>query len=326
MPGTTDPVYMGRGTSLGIGVEVTWGTAAARTNWLRIISASLATKEMYQDVPTLGTNGGVSANSRRRFLSAAESGGDIEWIGSYDDSTILLVKNALGGATDAGAGPYTHTLKLAKDLGEGLTLELIRGELVAGTAISEVFEGCMVNSLELSWKTGDVMRCKASIMAETSAARGAAGSPTYTTGGEPIIGWQSGDLTWNSVARKVRELTITIDNALERRPALGTTTTLRPQRSGETNVRVRAVLEILTGDALFTAHLAQTQADGSITFTSGAKSLAIAMHQAEIDSVSDPISSQGVLTQTVEWRCLSDGTDEGIQLTWTNASALHSAN
>lgn len=323
---TSDPAYMGRGSTIGIGVEATWGTAVARTNWLRLLSCSLSRTQAYADRPHLGTSGETSANPRASFAGQEDAGGDIEWLGAYDDSTVLLLKNALGAAADAGAGPYTHTLTLAKDLGEGLTIEHIRGEIVDGTAISEVFEGCMISSLELTWRPGEIMRCRASVIAETAAARGAAGAPTYSSLGEPIIGWQGSTFTWNAVARKLRSLSITVDNALDRRPRLGSKYTERPQRTGPTSVTARLTLEIITGDAIYSSYLANTQSDGTITFTSGAKSLAITLQNAEIHSVSDPINTAGVLTQDIEIRCYSDGTDEGLKLVFTNASALYSAN
>ena len=49
--------FLGRGASLGFGIESTWGTAVARTNWMRVVSTGIDRTIDKVPRPHLGTLG-----------------------------------------------------------------------------------------------------------------------------------------------------------------------------------------------------------------------------------------------------------------------------
>ncbi len=318
--------YSTRGGFLGIGEEVTFGTPVARSNFLRLASATM-THSLERVPPShLGTAGDVP-NRRSLRIVTDNSEGRIEWLPAYDDSTLLLFEHALGGKATTGAGPYTHTFTLAAALPTGLTLEVAAGENDAGAQRSETFEGCKIGALELSIDAGGEMRAAIDVIAENAAARAAAGTPTYSSNGEIVEHADSGQFAWNAVNYDLLSMRLRLDNKLTRRPKLGSAQTQEPCRSDWIEVTIEVTLEYLN-DNLHAAHLASTASDATITFTgAGNNSLAITLHNAEVVEQSDPVNAGGgIMQQTATFRGLSDGTDAGLAIVVINDSATSEAN
>jgi hypothetical protein len=314
-------IYLGRGGSWGIGVESTYGTPVSITNWLQMISMDLSSKQILTPVDQLLKLGG-SANYNRMHAGFIESGGSASMLMSYDDSTLLLLEHLMGSVVDAGAGPYTHTFTLSAALPTSLTIEQIKGETDgAAASTKEVFEGVRLTSGVLKIEAGGAMTLDVEAIAETSAARASASTPSYTSGGNCILHHQASQFNWNSVNYDLISMTITVDNKLTRRQILGSKETKSPHRSDATDVMIEVTIAYET-DALHIAQLAQTQSDCTLTLTgTGNNVMAITGHNAEIEDLTDPVSSRGLIVQTVRFRCLDDGTNEGLSIVVTNDNA-----
>ena len=314
-------VKLGRGASLGFGAETTWGTAVARTNWMRVVSTGIDRTIDKVPRPHLGTLGATSANRRSHFLASDMVAGDFEVIASYDDSTLLLLEFGMGAVATTGAGPYVHTFTLTEDLPEGLTVEQI-----FGTGGAEVYAGCMVTNLGISCAVGDVMRLTGSVIGSTSAGRTGAPSPTYSPLGASVIHHQAGVFGFDGDFYNIKSMDLKVDNKLATRQQLGTLLTSRPNRSDFMEVAVSVTLEYSNDNMQGELYL-DTQGDATITFTGlGNNVAAFTFQNAYITSVSTPVSGTDVIELTVDFVCESDGTDEGLSIAITNDNPLSRAN
>src|SRR6185503_6683225 len=114
----------------------------------------------------LGSYGQSSSNFRYDFDAEEQSGGRIEWVGAYNDSTCMMLRHMMGTVTDSGGGPYVHTyaLKTPPDP-SGLSIEQIYGTGNLSNN-AQVFEGGRVNSWSASWAAGEPLRFGADCLFE----------------------------------------------------------------------------------------------------------------------------------------------------------------
>jgi len=308
--------YYGTGTWLGFGEESPWGTAVARTTWDQAVSAELRRTPEIIRVPHLIADT-TSMMSKAKRLIKEDAGGSFEILMRYRGQGLIL-KSIFGSVTDAGAGPYTHTFKLGDPrTPTGLTIEQIIGD----SGNSEVFAGCVPTKATMTFNPNDYARLRLDVLAKTATARSSAGTPS--AGDDvPILGSHVGSFTWNSVAYVLRNLEITVDRKWARRDLLGSLYTASPTPTDLGDIRVRLTLDAEA--AFYTALVAGTEADGTCTITDATDILAVTLHNAYVASVSEPLSSHGIVSQTVELVAQSDGTDDGLQLVLTNPDALYS--
>jgi hypothetical protein len=307
--------YMGRNSTLGLAEESTWGTPVARATWCRLRSSDLAKKTTRAAVPDLGDNG-TSLVASQNFIVSENTAGNAEFNVSYDEKTFTtLLKHAMGAVVDAGSGPYTHTYTLLTTLPVGLTVEIVKG-----TGHGEVFEGCKVNKLTLSVAAGEVMRGSVEFLCETSGGPVAAATPTLIAAPILMLHNQSSTISINSVTYTIKSWEQVIDNKLIDRPQLGATNTLEPQHGDKVDVTWRVVLERVS-DALEALEHSGTQADATITFTSGAAVAAFTLHNAQVMEYSCPPTRVGPLEETVLLRGFRSATKTGLGIVITNANA-----
>jgi len=315
-----DP-FFGRGATVGIGVESIWGTPVARTNWLRVISINA--RRILEKVPRphLGNAGQVSANRRQFYRGGDDVEITIEFVAAYDDSTVLLLVYALGAVATTGGGPYTHTVTLESNALVGLTIEAL-----LGTGSSEVFEGCVINTLELSAEAGGFVKGSVTLFGQTSATRGAAPTPTYSSNGETILASHAGTLAFNSDTFDLRSVKWKCDKKLIRRRHLGSANTLKPMPGDFSEVTMEAVVEYFD-DAPYDAFLADTQDDAAVVFTGATSNTFTAtLQNAVIFDHGMPVSTAGPVLQNLTFKGFSDGTDEGLKLVVVNGNAAATAN
>lgn len=310
---------------IGFGEESTWGTAVSLTNWLPVRSVTANVKKSYSKVPNLGygTDAGLA---RKNFEVQEMADPSFEINASYDDSTLLLLKHALGGVSTTGSGPYTHTFTLSRSLPTGLTIGFNQGQDENGASISKTVEGCRINTLSLSIAPGQVMSMSVATIGQTSDGGSTALSPTYSSGGEEILHYHSGQLSFNSANYTLNSFSMELNNNLGRRDLLGSSATQQPTFAGMREVTFQVEIEYLS-DVLFTAHHAQTQSDAVISFTgTGNNAATVTLHNAEIIDFGVPVTSEGIVTQSLTFSGLSDGTDQGLAIAITNDNASATAN
>ena len=309
----------GRGTGLGYADESTHGTAVSRDHWRPLVSAGLQTQIEKQARPDLLVSGGSPVSGGHHSVRSV-SGGPVSLLATYNSIGELL-KSALGVAATSGSGPFVHTYTLGVDL-PSLTLELLRG-----TGKSEIFEGSKINQMVLSCSPGQPMQMDLDFISETSQARGTAGTATYTTD-LLILASHAGSLAFGGDTFALKSMRLTLNNNLERREKLGALESQEPNRSDFAEVILEVELDAVSGsnDTLLADHLADTQGDAVITFTSSPSIFEITVHNAYVVAASDPINGAGVISQSATLRGESDGTDLGLKIKVTNANSSASSN
>lgn len=319
--------HRGQGATLGLGVESTYGTAVARTNWLRLASHSIKRDRTKEIVPHLGSITDLSSNPKDFYVASDNVGGSFSWPMAYDDSTVRVVKHILGASASTGPGPADHSLTLASPLPSGLTLEVISG-MVDGTGnTTEVFSGCLLGSAGFSIEAGGVMMGEATVIGVTSNGLEAAGTPTYSTGGQYIRHNHAGTFTIGATTFALRSMRINVDRGLQRNQELGSLYTSRPV---EERLMVDLEFGVLWQTHQFDAsNFADTQADAEIAFTgSGPNALSIIAHNLLIMDVSRPVSGPGGIAQTIRAKAFQSSPtgDQGLEMLFSNANASHAAN
>jgi hypothetical protein len=198
-----------------------------------------------------------------------------------------------------------------------MSIDLVRG----ANGTSDKSEGCVCTGFSLRVAAGGgPMQFSANLIGQTSTARTTVSSPTFSTRDLPILYHQAGTFDWNSASYRLIDYTLSVDNAVVPRIRLGSLNTLEPKRGGHMAVTTTVTLEV--EDALVVAHLAGTSADYALDFD-GPTTMAcnIDGHNCIVTAVSDPVASAGILTQTVTFTHLSDGTDDGLKIEIVNDEA-----
>jgi len=313
--------YLGRNSAVGLGEESTWGTAVSRTAFRPLNSSSLLRQATFVPRPDLKSDSG-SAMRRGHYQSEESMTGTFEVAATYDNIGMIL-KHALGTAASSGSGPYTHTYTLAAAPPTGLTIEVVRGT----STKSEVFEGCKISSMTMSVNAGECMMVSCDIIGQTSAARGSAGTPSYSAQEHLIEASHAGQLSFNSVNYDLSSFTLTVNNSLDRRQLLGSVETSEPLRTDFMSVELSFEIEAV--DTLYTALLANTQGDAVVTFTHPTvsnRSMAFTIQNFYLNAVTDEISDAGIVTASCSGVGESDGTDEGLQIVSVNSNSSAASN
>jgi hypothetical protein len=314
--------HVGLGTGIGFGVESTWGTAVSRTNWLPATDSGSDLRKQTVILPVPELVHGSNSDIKNTFVSSEETTGGFEVLARYDGLGLLL-QAALGGtpSTSGTGSPYTHTYGLDNAL-PALTVEKIRGS----TGNSEVFEGFVVGDWTFSAQAGQPVRFAVNGIAETSAARGSAGTPTYSTG-ELVIATQATTATFNGASYDFESITITGNNNISPVQEIGRLTTAEPPISNFREFRGNAVLNF-RADTLQVAHHAGTTGDLVLTFTGGTSpnAFTVTLKNAIIMSVDDEISGADVIKINIEFMGRAAASADSIEFEIVNGTASAVAN
>ena len=200
-------------------------------------------------------------------------------------------------------------------------------EQVLGTQDSEVFEGGILPGFEFRCTAGEVAKLSLpGIICETSQGLASQGTPVQPTSSY-IKHDHAGAFGFNSLSWNVNDIMIKADRKYSDRMQLGSQLTKEPTPSDFMEITARITVEYGQTAGLNAAWLADTQGDATLTFTGpGNNSLVIVMQNAIITDIGRPVSGPGVITQTVDFVCESDGTDEGLLMTMNNDNTNYSDN
>lgn len=320
--------YRGAGGTGGWGVESTWGTAVSRTNWLRARALEVRSGLDLAPRGHLGTYGQDTENIRELVSLTEACTGYFEHDWSYNDSSLLLLGAAMGTSSCSTTGPsgsqHTHTFTLKQALHVGLTHEAILGNTKA-----RVVEGLMISKTTLRGVAGQILTARHDWIAQTAGALASPGSPTYSSGGAPVIYHQSGNLTIGSLNDDILDFTLTIDRGLIPKRRFGSKYTKYPTQDPLRPMVTIDVTRDWDGTTEHADYLAETATnDLAITMTgAGDNVLTITGQNAQL--VDDPIQAitqAGDLALTLRYRCLSDGTNQGLSIVAKNSNSAHTAN
>ena len=329
------PTYdAGRGSSTGVGLETTWGTAVSRTTWLTILSFSMTDQIESAPIPHISASGAGFADN---FDTRRICEGSIEIPFVFMGAGIWLTAAMLDAVSSTSAGsPYTHTWDLGTTL-QSMTLEQVLGD----TGNIELFEGVVIPSWSLSCSAGDYCRLRANLLGQLSQARtsGSATAPGATLTSRAVKYHQfaadtggsgtAGSFSFNGVEYEADSFELSVDNKLARNDILGTLATGEPVQTDYSEVRIRFTLKKKV-DTLYAANKAGTVSDVVCAFYADADNqLKITVRNCRLAPVQEPLNSAGPVQQTVEFIGYADAPGSGasdsvltIALTNTNSSAL----
>jgi hypothetical protein len=301
----------------GLGEEVTAGTEAARTVWLRITSNSLMAAAEYVEVNNLAHTTGYATHGES-IITKKKVGGAVSGFLSYRGMGLLL-KHALGSLSSSGAGPYTHTYTHALALPAGLTGESVRG--TSGNA--EEHYGLRVSKLTLNMKANEIGTWEADFIGMGTQARAAGGTPSpsvpYRIVGHHLA---SSGFTFNSVTYKVRSIKLVIDNKLTEVAEMSSLYTSSPQRGDHSEFTVEVEL-YATVETLYNAHLAGTSAGFTAVFTepSTSDTFTITLHNVTCVECADPLSGAGLISTRAVFKGHAGSSDSGCTIEVVNTQS-----
>ena len=222
---------------LGIGKESTYGTPVARTNFFEINDESLAVEEGRIESAALAKVGIRNTKVAKGAIGVA---GDFSFDATYAGWERLL-DYLLGGHTsiqpDVTSNPsvWDHVYSISDSLPTSMTMEVFRGSenFVTNPNYSFIYEGCQITSGTFNCGADDLLKCGFSVIGEDEN-KGAMSTPVYTD--SKLAVYHQGLVKWNNDDVEVSNFSITINNALEGRPKLGSRKTRQPKRSGKLEV------------------------------------------------------------------------------------------
>ena len=310
------PVYLGRGSFIGIGTEVTYASGVATPVNLRIISESMGRNQERSQKTHLSTS--LGAFSLGSFDGMEIAGGSVDLPILYD-GTGMLLKAALGDISTSGAGPFVHIYQPASDASlPSLTLKVQRG-----TGTMEEFLGCKVSTMSISCEAGSEMTASFEFIGKTANSRTTAITPTFGSGAQ-VFHFEAGTLEFNGLSYNIRSFTLNLDNKVERRDLLGSKQTAEPAITDirEVTMDVTADYE---DDNLYNSQLSGTVSDATITFAAsggGGVQFKIDLNRAQLTSYDDSISSVGRIERTMTFQGFAtSGGDPALRIEVTNTDA-----
>lgn len=323
---------IGFSAMVGLREEATWGTSAGNSDhFVAVTSVTPTVDTGVQVLPYLGIVSPQAGHVPRDSVATKHDAGlELAGCACYDDKGFLLVlKHAMGAVATTGPSgtQYTHTFTLDTDGDDGggdsvigLSAQVIHGFGLSNP--SELFVGNKISRFELEVAASGWMTWRATTIAKSSGGMIAiAGSPAFTAA-EEVLAHQGAILSWNGRSIGLRRLKVTLDNALIRRPVIGSLYTDVPIPGGPGSITVEIERSWEDHD-LYTDYLAGTQADGSVTFTgTGDNQMVLTLSNLRWTSVGKPVDRAGELVQRAVGMCFSNPTSEqGLTIVVKNANS-----
>jgi hypothetical protein len=294
----------------GVGIESTYGTPVAPTDFFEATTESLATVRNFEDLNTIRSNSVLRVEELNSLIQ-----GDMEMLGNYQDLGLLL-KLFFGSNDVSGVGPYTHTFPAAAGTsgraGISGTIEIQRDS----TALTWRYAGCKITSLGLSVSLDSSPKVTVGVQAK-SEATGTAETPTFPTFDPMLVG----DVTVNLDATALDATTFNINAEwpVDQPYKLGSSTfAVEPIDSGPLAVTgdFSVYVPDLTEYAKFDG---STAVDVQLAVTDGAHSLTLNMNTCRLTAVSANLSGRDRLLATYEFRSYYDAVaTENIQAILVN--------
>lgn len=309
------PPAIGRGGSIGSGVESSWGSSVSDTSAIGLISSSVSETIEYAADATLVEGSGGS------HLSAPE-------VARHTAGVLVLPTSfvALGNWFDCifgehgsttGSGPYVHSWPSSATAARPENCKSVTARVKYGNSVYLTeFLGVKVQKATFEWQAGQAGRLTLNVIAK-SLSNFASGSPTSPTSHLHVLSRQgTTGLTWalgggTATYSNIGRLSLEVDNRLEEVPTIGDTNTTEPMPGGDahkvTMISARLRLTAAELDTLLATYATGEAATLAITFAgSGNFRWVISCTNAKLMECPTEVGQGGVLEVAVRWR-LVDG-------------------
>jgi hypothetical protein len=307
----------GLGGQIGFAAESTYGTYVAPTRFLFFNSESL--KDQINRIPSMGIGTGRFKRSDRVKTFSAGGAGEVELEVSAKGFGLLL-QHALGQNTVAqvgGTAEYTHTIipdALAQQ-GKFMTVQVGRPS-VDGTVRPFSYLGGKITSWELSCAIDEILKLTLGFDFRATTTAQALASASFAAD-NPVFIFTEGALTLDAVAKSVKSVTITGNNALDTdRRFFGTNQKKEPLANGFGEITGELECEFEDLDA-YADFVSGTQAALVCTFTSptiipttsNPFKLTVTIPKIQYTGEAPVIEGPEIIQQNLPFEALFDGTN-----------------
>ena len=304
----------GADAQIGWKSEVTPGTGVVVDTFQPFVSENIKQNIEYMDTATI---------SARKVLRLTKQGSKmIEGGVSMElpnQDVAVLMKHMFGGVSTAGAGPYVHTYTPASLIGDSLTIQ-VGIPASAGTVHPFTYSGCKISEWTIAASVGEIAKLDCSVIGMSETTVTALASASYAADWEPFVFTEASVSVAGSSVATVRDVSLTGNNAIERRVRLGSATSVEPLEIG-----LRSYTGSITSDfdalTLYDLSVAGTETALVLTFDNGTDDLVITCN-IQFTRETPEVSGFDLLSQTLPFRCISATSDAAaITAVLTNGEA-----
>ena len=304
----------GADAQIGWKSESTPGTAVVVDTFQPFVSENIKQNIEYLDTATI---------SARKVLRLTKQGSKMVEGGFSmelpNQDVAVLMKHMFGGVSTTGAGPYVHTYTPDALEGDALTVQVGR-PASTGTVHPFTYAGCKISEWTIAASVGQIATLDCSVVGMTETTGTALASASYASDWEPFVFTEASlSITGSSVAT-VRDVTLSGNNAIERRVRLGSATSVQPLEIGLRSYTgtITTDFDDLTHYGLFTAG---TETALVLTFDNGTDDLEITCN-IQFTGETPEVGGFDLLGQSLPFRCISSTSDAAaITAVLTNGEA-----
>ena len=239
-----------------------------------------------------------------------------------------LLKHLLGGNTDSGAGPYTHTM-VPGDLPTGLTFEVDYGAEISGSGRYVKYNGCKINQGQFEFPTEGACTASFDIVGSQGTPAAAALDATLTDNGHTTFSSFSASIEEGGASvANVKSVSLTISNELDQNGYViggGGIRNSLPEGFSTVSGSLTAVFDSAT---LMNKTLNDTESSLKITLSrgdglgsAGNESIEFFVQQMKYDPTTPSVDGPGGIEITLPFKGYKSGASNGIQVTLKNAVA-----
>ncbi|MBO8169962.1 MAG: hypothetical protein H0Z35_12380 [Thermoanaerobacteraceae bacterium] len=312
---------LGAFAHVGLGKETTFGTPVAASDYIKIISESIAHE--IEELVLEGLGGVVDEPASLEGLNTVAGDLNVE---VHPESIGHLLRSALGEPVTSGTGPYTHTFTPAQDnFSPVCALPPYTLEVHRDLEQAFQFTGCVVNQLQFNWGVNQkIMQATANILGKDVALI-AKTTPSFETN-EPFTWHQVNPQVGNPLTAidTISAVQISINNNLEAVPTLNNTKTIsRIRRNGFRVVEVQFTFEV-EDLAEYNRFKNQEENAFQFEFTSGSNKIKFDLPKVRYNAFPLGVGGSGRLTVQVSGKAKYDAaTGKAIEITLTNGKVSY---
>ena len=307
----------GADAQIGYKSESTPGTLVVVDQFPPFLSEGLAQVINYLDTETISSRHTLSVTKQ----GTVEVGGSVSFeLANVDLATLLT--HMMGKVVTSGVGPYEHVATPGSLVGKSMSWQVGRPSS-GGTVHPFDYAGMKIGSWTISADVGSIATMDLDLVGMTEATGGPLATASYDTAWEPFVFTEASLTVAGTSIATVRSLSITGENAIERRVRLGSGVSKEPLQIGRRPYTGTVAMDF---DDLtqYAQYVAGTQVALVALFDNGTDTLTVT---ANVQYTGDTpvVGGQELLEQSLPFRALSATSDAAaITLTLSNTEVLAS--
>jgi hypothetical protein len=320
------PTASGIAAQLGYAAETTWGSYKVPDHWVEVVSESFALN--VQRIEGKGMRASNRVQRSDRWVSNKKGVTGSVQFEVASKGFGLWIKHCLGAVTTTtpggGTNSKTHTGKVGDPFGLGLTVQVGRPDN-AGVVQPFSYMGCKITDWEIANTVDNFVTLSSTLDGQDESTVTGLASASYASADE-LLSFVGGALTIaGSQVATVHDISIKGTNALKTDRYGIRTSTLKKEPIQNGLIAISGSLtsefESLTA---YNRYVNGTQASVVATWTGATllegsifPSLVCTMPVCRFDGTTPNLSGQDMLTQTLPFVALYDGSQEPISVAYT---------